>query len=109
MASVGNKEIPMEYAFMGEFFSLRRKYYIPENDNEEYWEQLVLEVRVVLAFRHVPLAEHQVLASDYVDVASLDWRHLEDAAALVEGHEATVHHVSNHVSLLSHCRVLQAA
>ena len=43
MGAVGNKEIPLEYAFMGEFFALRRKYYMPE-ENDDYWHQLNLEV-----------------------------------------------------------------
>lgn len=44
MASVESSDIQDEFSFMGEFFKLRKKYYRPENDNEEYWEQLVLEV-----------------------------------------------------------------
>lgn len=42
MASISSNEIPEEYRFMGEFFNLRKKYYTPE-DNDEYWEQLILE------------------------------------------------------------------
>jgi len=42
MASVESSEIKEEFEFMGNFFKLRKKYYIPE-DNAEYWEQLILE------------------------------------------------------------------
>lgn len=43
MASVESSEIKEEFEFMGDFFKLRKKYYIPEN-NDDYWHQLNLEV-----------------------------------------------------------------
>lgn len=42
MASVESSEIKEEFEFMKDFFRIRKKYYIPE-DNDDYWEQLILE------------------------------------------------------------------
>ena len=40
MASVVNKDIPLEFQMFGELFNLRKEYYIPE-DNDEYWEKVI--------------------------------------------------------------------
>lgn len=42
MASVTAKEIPEEQKFFTDLWNLRKKYYIPE-DNDEYWDSMVNE------------------------------------------------------------------
>lgn len=42
MASVTAKEIPEEQKFFTDLWNLRKKYYIPE-DNDEYWNSMVNE------------------------------------------------------------------
>ena len=40
MAEVSAKDIPIESQFMTDFWSFRKKYYVPE-DRDEYWSELV--------------------------------------------------------------------
>lgn len=42
MASVTAKEIPEEQKFFTDLWNLRKKYYIPE-DNDDYWSSMVNE------------------------------------------------------------------
>ena len=42
MASVTNKNIPTEYAFTGDYFNFRKKFYHPEED-DDYWTAVINE------------------------------------------------------------------
>ena len=62
MASVKNKDIPEEYEFFGELFNFRKKYYIPEPDNDEYWHNLVEEANeLVRKHNHNNFLEGMIL------------------------------------------------
>lgn len=39
MASVSNKDIPIEFGFMADYWNFRKKFYIPE-DNDAFWAEL---------------------------------------------------------------------
>ena len=42
MASVTNKGIPTEYAFFGDYFNYRKKFYFPEQ-SDDYWTAVINE------------------------------------------------------------------
>ena len=51
MASVTNKEIPEEFAFFGELFGYRKKFYYPEKD-PEYWQSVIDDGNALLQKYH---------------------------------------------------------
>ncbi len=47
MASVVAKDIPIEAQFMTDFWNFRKKYYIPEN-NDQYWANFCSEAEQLI-------------------------------------------------------------
>ena len=70
MASVTNKDIPMEFAMFGELFNLRKKYYIPEND-DGYWTQMCGEFEALADKYPTKYCEDLILAT----VKDIERRH----------------------------------
>lgn len=74
MASVTAKEIPEEQKFFTELWNLRKKYYIPE-DNDEYWDSAIRDfTELRTKYEKLSIAYEMVM----IIINDLDKRYKED-------------------------------